>query len=282
MLNKIYYLGPNGSYSDLAKNKFLSYFNDDAEFIPVDSIYKIMRTLKEDSSSDIAAVIPIENSIEGIVRDTQDNLFALVEKGFSIIAETNLTIEHSLIGFGAKDQIKTITSHPQALAQCREYLFRYFGDDVNLLPALSTSAAVTSVTAEDVSLAAIGSSFSAEIYNRPVIDTKINDEKNNTTRFLLVAKDTPKNIGKNKVSITFSTENKPGALNKVLLVLEKYELNMSYIDSRPSRKELGEYVFYIDFEGHIEDSKVSLALLEIQTCVKMLEILSKGAVCVQM
>ena len=113
-----------------------------------------------------------------------------------------------------------------------------------------------------------------------LLENQINDEKNNTTRFVLLSKDNPVKSNQNKVSITFSTENKAGALNKVLSVLEKYDLNMSYIDSRPSRRELGEYVFYVDFAGYIEDSNVAMALTEIQPDVKMFEILSKGANCV--
>ena len=107
------------------------------------------------------------------------------------------------------------------------------------------------------------------MYNIPVLETGINDEENNTTRFVLLGKFTTPQTGNDKTSITFSTENKAGALNKILTILDTNNINMSYIDSRPSKKELGEYVFYIDFEGHILDEKIDKALEEIKPLTKM-------------
>ena len=102
-----------------------------------------------------------------------------------------------------------------------------------------------------------------------MIETQINDEANNKTRFILLGKFLSPQTGADKTSITFSTENKAGALNKILTILEENDINMSYIDSRPSKKGLGEYVFYIDFEGHILDEKVQKAFDEIKPLVKM-------------
>ena len=279
-INELIYLGPEGSYSDIAKNKFLQYCSKDCRFIPIDSIYKIIRYLIEKNSDSVVAILPIENSIEGIVRETQDNLINLTKFGIHIFAETSLPIKHSLIGYGCKSQIKTILSHQQALAQCREYIYKNWNDNIVTTPVLSTSNAVKSLTKDNVSISAIGSEYSANLYKIPVIESNINDEENNTTRFIMLSKITPSKAEINKVSLMFSTENKSGALNKVLQVFEKYELNLSYIDSRPSRKELGEYVFYVDFEGHIDDSTIALALVDIQPYVKRFEALSQGAICV--
>ena len=280
MINKVLFLGPVGSYSGIAKDKFARFYTSNCEFETLDSIYKIVRRLKELDSPSVAAVIPIENSIEGIVRDTQDNLVSLAQIGFHIQAETFLPIEHSLISYGDKTQIKIISSHPQALAQCREYIYKNWGDNIELNPVLSTSSAVEALTPDNPKIAAIANKYCADFYNVPIQEMKINDEDNNTTRFLFISKQAPIISETGKVSITFSTENKSGALNKVLSVLEKYELNMTYIDSRPSRKEMGEYVFYVDFLGNILDSNVALALVEIQPYLKKFEILSKGANCV--
>lgn len=280
MINKVLYLGPKGSYSELALKHFSSFFDEKCVFEEVNSIHRIIKTLENSESNSISAVIPLENSIEGIVRDTQDNLIKLSEKNIRIFAETQLNIEHCIIGYGNKKEIQTIASHPQALAQCREYIYNNFKDDINLIPTLSTSNAVSSLNTEDKTLAAIGSEYCAKTYNIPVIEKCINDEKNNTTRFILLSTNTPQKTSSNKVSITFSTDNKPGALNQVLTIFENFKLNMSYIDSRPSRKKLGEYIFYVDFDGHIEDANISLALTEIQPIVKFFAILSEGAICV--
>ena len=281
MINKVLYLGPKGSYSELAKNKFSACIFDNAcEFISEDSINKIVRELIEVDSENIAAVFPIENSIEGVVRETQDSLLKLSERGFRVLAEVKLSIEHSLIGFGQKENIKSIASHPQALAQCKEFIFKNWVDGIQLEPVLSTSGAVQALQKHDFTRAAIASEYCANLYNVPIVETNINDEDNNTTRFVLLSKLKPQKSSENKISIVFSTENKSGALNSVLNVFEKYGLNMSYIDSRPSRKELGEYVFYVDFSGYIDDANVTQALIEIQPLVKFFAVLSEGAICV--
>ncbi len=280
MITKLLYLGPSGSYCETAVKKFSEHFSNECDFEPIESIYKITKALKDSNNKNLAAVIPLENSIEGIVKETQDNLINLAKNNIRILAETSLFIEHSLIGFGKKEDVKTITSHPQALAQCREYILKNWEDNVTLQPVLSTSNAVSSLTKDDVTVAAIGNNNCAKLYNVPVIESKINDEDNNTTRFVLLSLKRPTKKDNNKVCITFSTENKPGALNQVLKILENHSLNMSYISSRPSRRELGEYIFYVDFYGHIEDANVHVALREILPYIKTFEILSEGAICI--
>ena len=127
-----------------------------------------------------------------------------------------------------------------------------------------TINAVMKLDKNDKTVAVIGSRYSAEFYNKPIIDENINDEKFNQTRFLLVGKiQLPKQDCEYKTSITFSTENKSGALCEILQILQKYNINMSYISSRPSKKVLGEYSFYIDFDGKITDLDVSKAMFEI-------------------
>lgn len=278
-LKKILYLGPKGSYSDIAKQLFTDYYSKTCKFCEINSIGQIINLLMQDNSELIGAVLPIENSVEGIVRETQDKLNLLVEHGFYIYSEARLLISHSLIGYAEDfNDIKIVTSHPQALAQCREYLNKTFGDTLVLEPAFSTSKSIELLSKNNPEKVAIGNEYCASLHNIPILDSDINDEKNNTTRFILVSKMIPPRTDCNKISVVFSTENKSGALNRALTVLENYGLNLSYIDSRPSRKELGEYIFYADFAGHIEDNNISLALIELQSQVKTLNILSKGSI----
>ena len=273
-IRKLLLLGPKGSYSDFAKNKFIEAFGLKCVSTNLKSISGVIKALKDENSEDIVAVIPIENSIEGIVRETLDNLSSLKKEGYKIIAETTMNVEHALIGFAdKKSEIKVVRSHPQALAQCKKYLQDNFSDSLIEEATLSTSAGIRSLTPEDKSIAAIGSVECAKMYDIPVIETNINDEANNKTRFILLGKFISPQTGNDKTSITFSTENKAGALSKILTILDEYGLNMSYIDSRPSKKELGEYVFYIDFEGHINDTNVQGAFEEIKKFVKMFYII---------
>lgn len=268
-IRKLLFLGPRGSYSDFAKNKFIDAFDLNCVSTNLKSISGIIKALKDENNEDMVAVIPIENSIEGIVRETLDNLSSLKKEGFKILAETTLNVEHALIGFcDKKSEIKVVRSHPQALAQCKKYLQANFADSLIEEATLSTSAAIRSLSKEQPSIAAIGSVECARMYDIPVVEEKINDEENNQTRFIFLGKFLAPQTGKDKTSITFSTENKAGALSKILTILEENNINMSYIDSRPSKKELGEYVFYIDFEGHINDEKVQKAFEEIKPLVK--------------
>ena len=268
-LKTLLYLGPKGSYSDAAKDKFIKLYGLNPSCMPLSSIMEVVRELKSVNSNEYAAVIPIENSIEGIVRETIDNLAELAVLNIKVLAETKLSVEHCLISFASdKSMIKTISSHPQALAQCRSYIFNTWKGNVKEEPVLSTSCAVNRLTCECPESAAVASEYCAKIYNIP-----INDEQNNTTRFILLGKSNTSKSVNSKTSITFSTENRPGALNKILGILEKFSINMSYIDSRPSRKQLGEYVFYIDFEGHITDEGVQQALSELKNQTTMLEVL---------
>lgn len=269
-IRKLLFLGPNGSYSDFAKDKFINKYGLNCVSTSLKSISSVIKALKDENSESIAAVIPIENSIEGIVRETLDNLSSLKKEEIKILAETTMNVDHALIGFAKnKTQIKTVRSHPQALAQCKHFLQRNFPDSLIEEATLSTSAAVRSVKENDPSVAAIGSVDCAKMYGIPVIEEDINDETSNITRFILLGKFLAPQTGKDKTSITFSTENKAGALNKILTILESNNINMSYIDSRPSKKELGEYVFYIDFEGHILDEKTQKAFDAIKPLTKM-------------
>lgn len=273
-IRKLLFLGPKGSYSDFAKNRFIDSFNLNCVSTNLKSISGVIKALKDENSEDIAAVIPIENSIEGIVRETLDNLSSLKKEEYKIVAETTMNVEHALISFAKnKSEIKVVRSHPQALAQCKKYLQSNFPDSLIEEATLSTSAAVRSISEAEPYAAAIGSVDCAKMYNIPVLEDRINDEENNQTRFILLAKFLSPQTGNDKTSIIFSTENKAGALNKILTILEKNEINMSYIDSRPSKKELGEYVFYIDFEGHIKDAKIEAAFEEIMLFVKMFHVI---------
>lgn len=273
-IRKLLFLGPRGSYSDFAKNKFIDAFDLNCVSTNLKSISGIIKALKDENNEDMAAVIPIENSIEGIVRETLDNLSSLKKEGFKILAETTLNVEHALIGFcDKKSEIKVVRSHPQALAQCKRYLQANFADSLIEEATLSTSAAIRSLSKEEPSIAAIGSVECARMYDIPVVEEKINDEENNQTRFIFLGKFLAPQTCNDKTSITFSTENKAGALSKILTILEENNINMSYIDSRPSKKELGEYVFYIDFEGHINDEKVQKAFDKIKPLVKMFYII---------
>lgn len=269
MKKNIYFLGPKTSYTDFAKEQFITSFEiKNYEEKPIRTITAIFSELN--SNTDSLAVLPIENSIEGTVKETIDNLIKIENDDIKIIGETVVSIEHCLITF-AKDfpQIKKIKSHPQAISQCYDYIYSKFNDNIVLESESSTANAVKSLTVDQPQVAAIGNKYSAEYYNMPILDTNINDEKFNQTRFILLGKSLQNRItDSDKTSIMFATENESGALCDVLTILKENEINMTYISSRPSKKSLGEYTFYIDFDGNIFDTKISKAMSKILRHVK--------------
>ena len=269
---KIYFLGPKTSYTDVAKEELKKRFNlEGYEDIEKPTITSVSAELSHLNDGDSLAVLPIENSIEGIVKESIDNISRIEDKDVKILGECVIPIQHCLVTYAddLKD-VKTIISHPQAISQCFDYIYKTFGENIVYRPDSSTAHAVKHLSSDDKTVAAIGSRYSADFYGKPVVDEGINDEPHNSTRFLLIGKLTiPKFDCEYKTSITFSTDNKPGALCEILTILRKYDINMTHISSRPSKKELGEYTFYIDIDGKILDLKVSKAMFEILQHVTM-------------
>lgn len=271
MENEIYFLGPKTSYTDFAKEQFIKTFNLQ-NYIekPMRTITAVISEINNSTNPNNLAVLPIENSIEGTVKETIDNLYKIKNNDIKILGETVVSIEHCLVSY-AKDfsKVKKIISHPQALSQCYDYIYNKFKDNVILESESSTANAVKILSPDTPTIAAIGNKFSSNFYNKPILDTDINDEKFNKTRFILIG--IPKKIIKtqnDKTSITFSTENKSGALCNILTILHENNINMTYISSRPSRKSLGEYIFYIDFDGHVLDEKISKSMFKLLQNVK--------------
>ncbi len=269
MNKNLYFLGPKTSYTDFAKEQFITSFAIKGyEEKPMRTITAVFSELNSNSKS--LAVLPIENSIEGTVKETIDNLIKIQSDKVKILGETVVSIEHCLITF-AKDfsQIQKIKSHPQAISQCYDYIYSKFNDNIILESESSTANAVKSLTVEQPQIAAIGNKYSAEYYNMPILDTNINDEKFNQTRFILLGIPLKEEVtNRDKTSIMFSTENKSGALCDILTILKENDINMTYISSRPSKKGLGEYTFYIDFDGNIVDVKIAKAMSKMLKHVK--------------
>ena len=272
MEKKIYYLGPKTSYTDVAKEELKKRFNlEGYENVEKPTITSVAAELSNLENEESLAVLPIENSIEGVVKESIDNISRIEDDSIKIIGECVIPIRHCLVSYAENlNDVKMIISHPQAISQCFDYIYKTFGENVVYRPDSSTAHAVKKLSPEDKTVAAIGSRYSADFYGKPVKDEGINDEPHNSTRFLLIGKlILPKMDCEYKSSITFSTDNKPGALCDILTILRNYDINMTHISSRPSKKELGEYTFYIDIDGKIMDLKVSKAMFEILQHVTM-------------
>jgi len=254
---KIYFLGPQGSYTQIAANKFVDQLSLQGTLEPVSTIARVVSELVQ--NPDMLAVVPIENSIEGIVRETIDNILN-IEDGLNILCQCYIPIQHCLISKGKFEEIKNIVSHPQALSQCQNYICKNFSTDINIVSASSTSQGVQSLLGRDESWGAIGNELCAEHYELNIVAKNINDVADNKTRFVLIGRGAAQK--QERTSMAFSTKNEPGALLRVLEIFKKHELNMVYLESRPSKKVFGEYVFYVDIDCGADKIKEALVNIE--------------------
>lgn len=278
-VENIYYLGPDGSNAHAAMLKFIKKCSINVKNQkPQKNIRVAIDSLKQDASS--VCVLPIENSIQGIVRETIDNLLKNEDLKIRIQAEISLPIKHLLLANTTdKTEIKKIFSHPQALAQCSNNLYKKY-NEVELHDLSSTSYAAQKVAeSEDYSVAAIANETCAKMFNLNVLDDDLNDEDDNKTRFYLLGREEIKEKhSKGKTAIILSTKNKSGALCDVLQILKKHDINLTYIDSRPSKRKLGEYLFFMELDGFEHDYKIKIALEELASYVDFIKIL--GSFCI--
>lgn len=252
-MKKLYFLGPKGTYSEQCANKANEILGQEHELVAISTIPKIIEILNSNPFS--CAVLPVENSIEGIVRPTIDNLFLTDVK---IQAEIDIKIEHCLISKGKKEDIKNILSHPQALAQCSKYITLNFNENINLTEMSSTALSGEMLKEKDETFAAIVSKALAHKLGYNIIDENIGDIKDNITRFVLASK-TEMILGqKERTSIVFNTKNESGALLKILEIFKKHNLNLLYLESRPSKKVFGEYNFFADVDSGLSSDNEAL------------------------
>lgn len=256
---KLYFLGPEGTYAQQAMEQLVAKYDIKVEQkIPLNPITAILKTVDNDKNA--FAVLPIENSIEGIVRETIDNLVKLEDENLKITAETVIPISHCLMSEAKNpSEIKYIISHPQALGQCSGYICENL-KGVTVLEAASTSEAARQAKEKGKEYTAIASKIAAKNFDLNILAEQINDEKDNKTRFILLTR-TPLSATENaKTSIFFSVKNEPGSLVKVLNIFDQENINLMYIESRPSKKKMGEYNFCLDLEGHVTDKNIASAI----------------------
>jgi chorismate mutase/prephenate dehydratase len=261
---KVAYLGPEGTFSHLAA---LETFGKKAEILPTRNIEEVFN-LVEKKIVDYG-IVPIENSIEGIVTHTID---MFIESDLKIIAE-NLLRVHLYLLSNEKNikNIKKIYSLSQPLAQCKLYIEENF-PDVEIIETESTSAAAKKVR-QIKNSAAIASSVAAELYDLNILAEKIEDNPHNFTRFLVISTEFGKETGNDKTSILFTIKDKIGALHDILVPFKKYNINLTKIESRPTKKKPWEYIFFVDFEGYFTQQDVQNTLKELEENAIFIKIL---------
>jgi chorismate mutase/prephenate dehydratase len=261
---KVAFLGPEGTFTQAAA---LKAFGHSVETVALGAVDEVFREVESGQAH--YGVVPVENSSEGMVSHTLDTF---LRSALNICGEVVLRIHHHLLS-RAEDHraVRTVYAHQQALAQCREWL------DANLPHvqrlAVSSNAEGARRAAEDPQAAAIAAEAAAEIYGLAVLCRNIEDEPDNTTRFLVIGRQDPPPTGADKTSLLVSGRNRAGILVNLLEPLSTSGVSMTRIESRPSRQALWEYVFFIDIEGHRDDPPVARAMAEIRERASLLKVL---------
>lgn len=260
----IAYLGPEGTFTQAAA---LKHFGHSVKTTPKTAIDEIFREVESGAAN--YGVVPVENSTEGIVTHTLDTF---INSPLRICGEVEQRIHHNLLSkASALAEVKAVYAHQQALAQCRDWL------DENLPQAeriaVSSNAEAARIVAEGEGGAAIASSAAAELYGLNIAVSSIEDEPDNTTRFLIIGRKPVPASGKDKTSVMVSAKNKSGALVSLLQPIADAGISMTRIESRPSRRGNWEYVFFFDIEGHEDDQPVQEALKTIENEAAVLKVL---------
>jgi len=261
---RVAFLGPEGTFTQAAALKHFGHSVHTASMTSIDEVFR-----EVESSAANYGVVPVENSTEGVINHTLD---MFMQSPLIICGEVDLRVHHHLLGKRQdRSGLKRIYSHQQSLAQCREWLDMHLSGVERM--SVSSNAEAARRVANEEQVAAIASDVAADIYHLDILETNIEDNPDNTTRFLIVGRQPVPPSGDDKTSLLVSTPNKPGALHQLLKPFAENTISMSRIESRPSRLANWEYVFFIDINGHIEDEKVIRCLDALREKTAMLKVL---------
>jgi prephenate dehydratase len=268
-MTSIAYLGPAGTNAEtvaLAYASWLTQIGQEAQLCPYSSIAQAIKAAAQKATD--LAVVPVENSIEGSVAMTLDTIWQL--DGLQIQQALVLSISHALLSRAVSlGEIKTVSSHPQALAQCQDWLQQHL-PEARLIPANSTTEVLKHLDA-DRTLGSIASPRAAQLYNLPILADSIGDYPDNCTRFWVVG--LQPSPGGTHTSLAFSVPaNAPGALVEPLQVFASRGINLSRIESRPTKRSLGDYLFFLDLEADARQEDIRLAIEELTTHTETIKI----------
>lgn len=263
--NKIAFLGPEGTFSQTA---VVNHFGKSSVLFDCASIEEVFLAVQHKRAN--YGVVPVENSTEGAVNNTQD---CLINCTLSIVGEVIVPIIHHLLvrPGTAEANITKIASHKQSLAQCRQWILKSF-PDVELVEC-SSNAEASKLASESATIAAIAGSLAAEVYGLKILRDKVHDQHHNSTRFLVLSNSTKNPSGSDKTSVLIYAKNKPGALFRILEPFESLRINLTKIETRPAKVEAWAYVFFIDFEGHVEDDIIVELFKRLEACTAEIKIL---------
>jgi chorismate mutase/prephenate dehydratase len=259
----IAYLGPEATFTHQAA---IRRFGSSLRYAAQKTIADVFSEVTKNRAD--YGVVPVENSTEGIVTHTLD---MFVDSELKIVAQIILPIQHCLVSSGSRNRFKKLYGHPQTLAQCRGWIQNHL-PDAEIIET-SSNARSAEFAARDKKSAAITGSLAAERYGLRILETDIQDNSANATRFLVLGRQCGPPTGKDRTSLMLSISHEVGALHQALAPFRRFKLNMTKIESRPSKRKAWEYYFFVDCEGHRDDRKVAHAIEELRRQCNFLKVL---------
>lgn len=260
---RVAYLGPAGSFSHLAATRK---FGASVDYEALGHIGACFDEIERDRVD--LALVPVENSLGGGIVDT---LNAFIGRAVHVCGEINLAVHHHLLGHGPLDRVERVYSKPEAFGQCQKWL-----TETGLIAktqAVSSTSKAAEMAAEEPASAAIGSRLAGDLFGLRVVADRVEDDPNNVTRFVVIGKKAAKPTGDDKTAIYFHAADRPGSLVETLDAFRKGGINMSFIQSRPSRVRRFDYAFFVDLAGHVEDGPVATAIDDARTHCADLKVL---------
>jgi chorismate mutase/prephenate dehydratase len=261
---KVAYLGPEYSYSYLAA---VDRFGHAVDLVRVGSIAAVFEEVNRGHVD--FGIVPLENSADGRIADTLDMFVRLPQ--IKICSEARLRIHHNLLARCSQQEIRRVYSKPQALAQCRTWLSKNVPHAAQVEVASTATAA--DLASKEPGAAAVASRQASVAYNLPILFSEIEDLPNNEARFAIIGHQEVGKTGHDKTAIMFRVPHNPGALVNVLDIFRQNKINLTWIESFPGRSAKPEYVFFVDFEGHLEDPKVKRTLTALQEQAQQMTVL---------
>ncbi|HNQ88625.1 MAG TPA: prephenate dehydratase [Verrucomicrobiota bacterium] len=250
----IAYLGPEATFTHEAA---LQRFGTSLRYVPLRTIADVFSDVAKRRAD--FGVVPVENSTEGIVTHTLD---MFMDSDLKIVAQIVMPIHHCLMAAGTRRQIRRLYIHPQSLAQCRGWIQRNFPNTETI--ETSSNARSAELAARDKRSGAVAGLLAAEKHGLPVLEHNVQDNAANATRFLVLGRQSPPPTGRDRTSLMFCVADRVGALHGAIVPFRRYRINMTKIESRPSKRKAWEYFFFVDCDGHAQDPRVAKALEDLE------------------
>ncbi len=262
-VKNIAYLEPINSFSEMAKDEFCRINNIHCFSTPLTTIKQIVEYVE--NNPDTLGILPVENTLDGTIRESLDCLIKSKDPNIRIVGEIVIPIEYCLLSKTTEFySITGLIATPRLIGKCQDFINKEMPMNMNIIETPSMLEAAHDLQNHNLTYASIGNKKIADTCMLNILKENIHDDKNNKTRYILIGDIETSPTGKDKTTVAFRTNNKPGALLEILKIFLENNINLSYISSRPSKVEPDEYIFIVVFDGHLQGSNMLKAINEIK------------------